>query len=197
MRLAIFGGSFDPPHIGHLLAASDAYEQLSLDRIVLVPAATQPLKAGMAGATAAQRLEMTRLLVDGDDRFEVSGVEVERGGLSFTVDTLMHFATRYPTAERFLLLGADVLGSFGQWREPERILELASLVLLERQSEAEAPLGAPSALRDRGMRRLPTRRIDVSSTEIRERVRAGKSIRGFVPDAVGTYIEGGGLYRES
>jgi nicotinate-nucleotide adenylyltransferase len=194
VRLAIFGGSFDPPHIGHLLAASDAYEQLALDRLVLIPAATQPLKAGMAGATAAQRLEMTRLLVEGDGRFEVSGVEVERGGLSFTVDTLMHFATQYPTAERFLLLGSDVLGSFGQWREPARILELASLVLLERQSESVTP---PAALRDRGVRRLPTRRIDVSSTEIRERVRAGKSIRGFVPDAVASYIERGGLYRES
>jgi nicotinate-nucleotide adenylyltransferase len=195
VRLAIFGGSFDPPHIGHLLAASDAYEQLVLDRIVLVPASTQPLKAGMAGATATQRLEMTRLLVDADERFEVSSVEVERGGLSFTVDTLMHFATRYPTAERFLLLGADGLGSFGQWREPERILELASLVLLERQSEAPHPVPAP--LRDRGVRRLRTRRIDVSSTEIRERVRAGKSIRGFVPEAVAAYIAGGGLYRES
>jgi nicotinate-nucleotide adenylyltransferase len=195
VRLAIFGGSFDPPHIGHLLAASDAFEHLALDRIVLVPAATQPLKAGRAGASAAQRLEMARLLVEGDARFEVSSVEVERGGLSFTVDTLMHFATRYPTAERFLLLGADVLGSFGQWREPERILELASVVLLERQSEAP-PTPAP-ALRDGRVRRLPTRRIDVSSTEIRDRVRAGKPIRGFVPDAVASYIEDSGLYRES
>ena len=195
MRLAIFGGRFDPPHVGHLLAASDAFERLSLDRIVLVPAATQPLKAGQAGAAADQRLEMTRLLVEGDRRFEVSRVEVDRGGLSFTVDTLMHFATQYPAAERFLLVGADVLGSFGQWREPERILELAGLVLLERQSEA--PLAAPSALRDGGVRRLPTRRIDVSSTEIRERVRAGRSIRGFVPDAVAAYIERAGLYRDS
>jgi nicotinate-nucleotide adenylyltransferase len=195
VRLAIFGGSFDPPHVGHFLAASDALEQLSLDRIVLVPAATQPLKAGLAGATAAQRLEMTRLLVDGDERFEVSSVEVDRGGLSFTVDTLMHFATRYPTAERFLLVGADVLGSFGQWREPERILELASLVLLERQSEA--PVTVSANLPGRAVRHLPTRRIDVSSTEIRERVRARKSIRGFVPEAVAAYIERAGLYRES
>lgn len=195
MRLAIFGGSFDPPHVGHLLAASDAFEQLSLDRIVIIPAATQPLKAGLAGATAIQRLEMARLLVDGDQRFEVSSVEVDRGGLSFTVDTLMHFAMRYPAAERFLLVGADVLGSFGQWREPERILELASLVLLQRQSEA--PPAMPTSFQDRGVRRLATRRIDVSSTEIRERVQAGKSIRGFVPDAVAAYIERGGLYRES
>lgn len=194
MRLGIFGGSFDPPHLGHFLAASDAFEQLQLDRLFLVPAATQPLKAGMASTPASERLEMTRLLVEGDGRFEVSSLEVERGGLSFTVDTLMHFATRYPTAERFLLLGADVLGSFGQWREPDRILELASLVLLERQSEAGV---MPAVLRNAGVRRLPTRRIDVSSTEIRDRVRAGKSIRGFLPEAVASYIERRGLYRES
>ena len=195
MRLAIFGGSFDPPHIGHLLAASDAHEQLSLDRIVLVPAATQPLKAGLAGATAAQRLEMTRLLAQGDSRFEVSSLEVDRGGLSFTVDTLMHFATRYPTAERFLLVGADVLGSFGQWREPRRILELAQLVMLERQHGG--PAAMPATLREPELQRLPTRRIDVSSTEIRERVRSGKPIRGFVTDAVAAYIERAALYRES
>lgn len=195
MRLAIFGGSFDPPHIGHLLAASDAFEQLSLDRIILVPAASQPLKAGRANAPAEHRLEMVRLLVAGDPRFEVSDVEVERGGLSFTVDTLMHFATLYPAAERFLLAGADVLESFGQWREPRRILELAQLVLLERQHGA--PGAVPPALREHEMRRLPTRRIDVSSTEIRERVRTGKPIRGFVTDAVAAYIQRAALYRES
>jgi nicotinate-nucleotide adenylyltransferase len=174
------------------LAASDAYEQLALDRIILVPAATQPLKAGRAGASAAQRLDMARLLVQGDGRFEVSSVEVDRGGLSFTVDTLMHFATRYPTAERFLLVGADVLDSFEQWKEPARILELARLILLERQSDAPTALGTLQ----HDMRRLATRRIDVSSTEIRERVRGGKSIRGFVPDAIAAYVERGGLYRE-
>lgn len=195
MRLAIFGGSFDPPHVGHLLAASDAFEQLSLDRVILVPAANQPLKAGRANAPTAHRLEMARLLVAGDPRFEVSNVEVERGGLSFTVDTLMHFATLYPNADRFLLVGADVLGSFGQWREPRRILELAQLVLLERHPGAPGAL--PAALRELEVQRLPTRRIDVSSTEIRERVRSGRPIRGFVTDAVAAYIEGAALYRES
>lgn len=191
MRLAIFGGSFDPPHVGHLLAASDACDQLALDRLIFVPAATQPLKAGMAGATADERLEMVRLLVAGDSRFEVSSVELDRGGLSYTVDTLAHFATLYPHAERFLLLGTDVLGSFARWKEPERIVTLARPVLLARQSEADAEL--PAALRD--VRRLPTRRIDVSSTEIRDRIRAGKPIRGFVTDAVAACIARGGLYR--
>jgi nicotinate-nucleotide adenylyltransferase len=193
VRLAIFGGSFDPPHVGHLLAADDAYERLSLDRLVFIPTATQPLKAGRAVASADQRLAMVRLLVEGDARFEVSTVEVERAGLSFTVDTLTHFAKLHPAAERFLLLGADVLASFGEWKEPERILRLARLVLLERQREERVT--ALPALEAAGLMRLPTRRVDVSSTEIRERVRLGKSIRGFVTETVAAYIARDGLYR--
>lgn len=193
MRLAIFGGSFDPPHVGHLLVGADAFEQLELDRIVLVPAATQPLKAGRAVASAAQRLAMVRLLVEGDTRFEVSTVEVDRSGLSFTVDTLNHFAGQYPAAERFLLLGADVLSTFAQWREPDRILQLARPVVLERQGDGLPTL--PAGVDANALRRLPTRRVDVSSTEIRERVRVGKPIRGFVTDNVAAYIALNGLYR--
>lgn len=194
MRLAIFGGSFDPPHVGHLLAADDACDQLSLDRLIFVPTATQPLKVGRAVANAEQRLAMVRLLVGGDPRLEVSPIEVERAGLSFTVDTLTHFAKLYPAAERFLLLGADVVGSFGQWKEPERIEQLATPVLLERQSDEgeEAPPGRQEEV---AFTRLPTRRVDVSSTEIRERVRLGKSLRGFVTDDVAAYIASNGLYR--
>jgi len=194
VRLAIFGGSFDPPHVGHLLVGDDACDQLSLDRLIFVPTATQPLKVGRAVATAEQRLAMVRLLVRGDPRFEVSTIEVERAGLSFTVDTLTHFAKLYPTAERFLLLGADVVGSFGQWKEPERIEQLATPVLLERQSDdgEEAP---PARQEGVAFTRLPTRRVDVSSTEIRERVRLGKSLRGFVTDDVAAYIASNGLYR--
>ena len=193
MRLAIFGGSFDPPHVGHLLAAEDVFERLALDRIVLVPAATQPLKVGRAVATAEQRLAMTRLLVEGDPRFEVSTVEVDRAGLSFTVDSLTHFAAAYPAAERFLLLGADVLATFAQWREPERVLALARPVVLERAGDGEASL--PTGELGDAVVRLPTRRVDVSSTEIRERVRRGQSIRGFVTDSVAAFIARAGLYR--
>jgi nicotinate-nucleotide adenylyltransferase len=191
VRLAIFGGSFDPPHVGHLLAAQDAFEHLTLDRIVLVPAASQPLKVGRAVADATHRLEMVRLLAEDDDRFEVSPVEVERAGLSFSVDTLTHFAGAYPAAERFFLVGADVLATFSQWREPERILRLAQLVVLQRAGET-----APARLHGRDIVHLPTRRVDVSSTEIRERVRSGRSIRGFVTDKVGAYIARTGLYRQ-
>lgn len=195
MRLAIFGGSFDPPHVGHLLAANDAYEQLSLDRIILVPAATQPLKVGSTVASAEQRVAMARLLVENDPRFDVSTVEVDRGGLSFTVDTLTHFAKLHPTAERYLMLGADVLGSFAQWREPSRVLELARLVLLERQHDPQ--VATPDVLGANGVDvvHLPTRRVDISSTEIRDRVRNGRSIRGFVTEGVAAFIERSGVYR--
>lgn len=193
MRFAVFGGSFDPPHVGHLLAAGDAADQLQLDRIIFVPAATQPLKAGRDAAPAADRLAMVRLAVEGDARFEASDVEVRRSGLSFTVDTLTHFAERYPSDERFLLLGMDVLGTFDQWKEPARVLGLARPVLLVRGGENGVEL--PKSMRGTDVTQLATRRVDVSSTEIRERVRTGRSIKGFVTDGVAAYIARAGLYR--
>jgi nicotinate-nucleotide adenylyltransferase len=176
-----------------LLAANDAFEQLSLDRLIFVPAAEQPLKVGRASASAEQRFAMVSLLVDGDGRFQVSAVELERAGLSFTVDTLTHFASVYPAAERFFLIGADVLRSFAQWREPERVVRLARLIVLER--DGDTPASQPSGLANSALCRLPTRRMDVSSTEIRERVRAGKSIRGLVTESVAAYISRYELYR--
>lgn len=192
MKLGVLGGTFDPPHLGHLLAASDAYEQLSLDRLLFVPAASQPLKIGRVTATAAQRLEMTRRLVADDSRFEVDPIEIDRTGLSFSVETLTALASRHPGAELFFLVGADVLSSFARWREPERVRQLATMVVLERVGEGIAP--PPDIPGDAPMT-LRTRRVDMSSTEIRERIRAGKSIHGFVPDSVAAYIAAEGLYR--
>lgn len=190
MRIGLLGGSFDPPHNGHLLAAGDAFEALELDRLVFIPAAVQPLKAGQAAATSAQRLEMVRRLVDDDARFELDPVEIERGGLSYTVDTLSTLAGRWPMAELFWLVGADVPQSFAKWREPERIVALATVVVMQRTAEVpnlSVMPGTPQL--------LATRRIDISSTEIRQRVKQGKSIRGFVPEAVADYILSERLYR--
>lgn len=194
MRLGVFGGSFDPPHVGHLLAASDACEELRLDRLFFVPAAMQPLKEGRPAAPAAHRLAMVHLAVDGDPRFSVSADEIEREGLSYTVETLVGFAERYPDAERYFLVGADAFASLAQWREPERIARLARLAVLQRRGDAvaEPPAGVPAS----AVVRLHTRRVDVSSTEIRERVGAGRPIRGFVSDAVADYIATSGLYRQ-
>jgi nicotinate-nucleotide adenylyltransferase len=191
VRLGIFGGSFDPPHIGHLLAAVDAYENLALDRLIFVPAAVQPLKAGTPAAAAHQRLAMVRLLIGADERFAVDAVEIERAGLSYTVDTLETFAQRFPRAERFFLVGEDAMTAFGAWRDPDQILKLAKLAVLRR---AAATVDDGATLPD-GTIALATRLVDVSSTEIRERVRNGKSIRGFVPESVAAFIETERLYR--
>ncbi len=188
----MLGGSFDPPHIGHLLAAVDAFEALALDRLVFIPAAIHPLKVARAVASASQRLAMLRLLVGDDSRFAVDAIEVEREGVSFSVDTVAVYADRYPAAERFFLVGADVVESFGSWRDPERIAQLATIVVVRRGEEAPA---APSAIESVASRLLRTRRVDVSSTEIRARIGAGRSVHGFVPPAVAEFIQSAGLYR--
>ena len=196
MRLGLFGGSFDPPHVGHLLVASDAFEALELDRIVFVPAGVQPLKVGRAVASAEHRLAMVQLLVGHDPRFVVDPIEINRPGLSFTVDTLAAFADRDSEAEMFLLVGADVPRAFARWREPERVMELATVVVLQRGGELETGVDEDPRAIDlmKRLRRLATRRVDISSTEIRQRVRDGLSIRGFVPDAVAEFIAAKRLY---
>lgn len=191
MRLGVLGGTFDPPHIGHLLAASDAYEALSLDRIAFVPAAVPPFKSRTVRATAEQRLRMLELTVGGDRRFEASRVELDRDGLSFTVDTLETFTASTPGVSLILLIGEDLATQVASWRQSERIAELARIVVLVRGGVEAA--GAPES--SLPMTRVPTRRVDISSTEIRDRIRAGRSIHGFVTDAVASFIDAAGLYR--
>ena len=210
MRLGIFGGTFDPPHVGHLLAATDAIEHLTLDRLVFVPAGVQPLKVGRETASAVHRLAMVQLTVGADVRLQSDSVEVDRDGLSYTVDTLREFARRFPSADRYFLVGADVLASFAQWRDPQTVLDLATLAVLTRRADCgsdaaseaarveQQRMSAQGGLVDGLAQRstfVPTRRVDISSTEIRDRVRSGRSIHGFVTDAVGEYITARGLYR--
>jgi nicotinate-nucleotide adenylyltransferase len=193
MRIGIFGGTFDPPHIGHLLAAGDALEALALDRVVFIPVAQQPLKAGQTTAPGPHRLAMVRALAGDDPRFGVDDVEIERGGLSFTVDTLRALRERWRDDERlalFLLLGSDAAATLPNWREREAVAALAEIVVLWRGD------GGPGEGEGQTVgRTISTRRVDISSTEVRNRVRAGRSIRGFVPDAVAAYIESAALYR--
>jgi nicotinate-nucleotide adenylyltransferase len=192
VRLGIFGGSFDPPHVGHLLAASDAFELLELDRLLFVPAGVQPFKQHDMQASAAERFRMVELMVADDERFLVDPVEIDREGLSFTVETLDSLAARQPEARRFLLIGEDLAGEIATWRDARRIAELADVVVLSRAASEGDDDGSS---REIPLRRVPTRRIDISSTEIRARVRAGKSIHGFVTEAVAGFIEAAGLYR--
>ena len=189
MRIGVLGGSFNPPHIGHLIVASDAFEALALDRLLIVPASANPLKGLKAdGATPDQRLEMVRLAFGGDERFEVSSMEMERGGLSYMVDTLQALKALYAGAELTLLVGMDSFRSMDRWKEPERIRELAGIAVLDRagNDDHEVPPGVTV---------VTTRRVDVSASEIRTRVAAGKSIRGFVVESVERYISAAELYR--
>ena len=137
---------------------------------------------------------MVRLTAGNDPRLETDSVEVDREGLSYTVDTLEEFSRRFPSAELFLLVGADVLSTFGQWRQPHTILELATLAVLCRADSQGTVVEMDAGLARRAAF-VPTRRIDVSSTEIRDRVRSGRSIHGFVTDPVAEYIASHGLYR--
>jgi nicotinate-nucleotide adenylyltransferase len=188
-RLGILGGTFDPPHTGHLLLALDALDQFRLDRLLLVPAARQPLKLGQEMTSPADRLAMVRLLEAADPRIAADGREVERGGLSFTIDTMRALRGEHPNAELFLLMGEDTAATLPQWREPEELAGLVHVVVVGRGTEARP---VPAGFRGD---RMATRRVDISATEIRARVRDGRSIRGFVPDAVADYIATHSLYR--
>ncbi|HEX9483783.1 MAG TPA: nicotinate-nucleotide adenylyltransferase [Gemmatimonadaceae bacterium] len=189
MRLGIFGGSFDPPHLGHLLPVIDAVEALALDGVRFVPAGEQPLKSGRAYASAEHRFAMTQRLLHGVPGLVADRSEIDRSGLSFTVDTVTQLAAAHPGVELMLLLGTDAFALFEQWKEPERIRSLATVVVLARGDE---PLAAATRT---PAQVLQTRRVDISSTELRARVADGRTIRGFVPDAVADYIAAHRLYR--
>ena len=187
MRLGVYGGAFDPPHLGHLVAASDACGTLGLDLLLWIPSAVHPLKAVRTAADV--RLQMVRAAIQGDPRFAADDLELRRTGPSYTVDTLRELRAREPGAELFFVTGADNLAELPRWREPDEIARLATVAVVSRAGEAlpaDAPFPAVA---------VPVARMDVSSTDIRRRVAAGLSIRYLVPDAVRAVIERERLYR--
>ena len=190
MRIGILGGTFDPPHVGHLIAAQDACSTLALDRLIFVPAAEPPHKQGRTITDARLRLEMLRAAVCDNPQFEVSTIELDRPGPSYTVTTLRELRDRHPGDSLHLLIGFDQVREFDTWRKPAEILEISSVVMLTR-----AGADQPDRPADFVRRIVPVTRIDISSTLIRSRVAAGESIRYLVPDAVSEIIEREGLYR--
>ena len=196
-RVGILGGTFNPPHIGHLVMAQEAREQLGLDRVVLMPVAVPPHKEADGDPGAGVRLELARLAAEGEEGVEVSTAEIDRGGASFTVDTLGELHERYPEQELTFIVGADMAHSLPAWREPERILELARLAVAEREGIARDDIAERLAPLHDGSRvtffDMP--RIDVSSSDIRRRVAEGRSVRHLVPDAVAQAIADRDLYR--
>ena len=188
-RLGILGGTFDPIHNGHVLLAQAVSERLPLDRILFVPAADPPHKGDQV-ASAAHRLQMVRLAIDGLDGFEVSCVEIDREGPSYTVDTLRQLSARHEDNDLFLIIGADNIADLSSWYDPEGVLELATVVSGTRAEAA----GTGSDRFAHRIQRLPTPAYDISSTDIRQRLQLGLPIRYLVPEAVERYVAEHGLY---
>jgi nicotinate-nucleotide adenylyltransferase len=197
VRVGILGGTFNPPHLGHLVCAQEAYRQLDLDQVLFIPARIPPHKPVTDEPGVEHRLEMCRLAVGGDERFTVSELEIERDGPSYTVDTLMELKTRAASNELVLILGGDIAAGLPRWHLPERVLELSTLAITRRPGTSREQI-------DEALSRLgggdqaeffETPTIGVSSTMVRDRVRAGEPIRYLVPEAVAEHIELQSLYR--
>jgi nicotinate-nucleotide adenylyltransferase len=185
--VGLFGGSFDPIHHGHLLVGLAAIESLELESLRFVPAHTQPFKSGRHGASPEQRAAMVALAIAGEPRFALERMEIERGGPSYTVDTLRALKAREPDVEFVLLVGADAVAELPSWREAGSLPGLARIVALSRGGEAPPP--SPLIWRTLG---VPA--IDISATDVRTRVRNGASIRWRVPEEVARYIAAERLY---
>jgi nicotinate-nucleotide adenylyltransferase len=197
VRIGILGGTFNPPHLGHLLCAQEAYLQLELDAVMLIPARLPPHKPVEEEPGVEHRLELCRLAARGDPRFEVSELEVDRPGPSYTVDTLSELHSKPPDNDLFLIVGADIAAGLPDWHEPERVLSLATLAVAKREGTTRETIDAALAPLPGGERtrffRMPS--IGISSTLVRERVRGGLPIRYLVPEPVEDYITDRGLYR--
>jgi nicotinate-nucleotide adenylyltransferase len=195
-RIGLLGGTFDPIHAGHIAAAAAAIDCAQLDRVIFIPAAVPPHRPP-AAAHESQRLEMCRLATAGDPRFEVSDVELKRGGTSYTVDTLVEMRRLHPDDELFLVLGWDAARLFPSWRRPAEVRQLASIVIVGRPG-SDAPEEAdlePAGLGGHGVVICLEPTPEVSSSEIRRAIAAGESITGKVPAEVERYIAAHRLYR--
>ncbi|MFT3829967.1 MAG: nicotinate-nucleotide adenylyltransferase [Opitutaceae bacterium] len=194
MKLGVLGGSFDPVHLGHLIIAQDACEQLGLDLVEFVPAAVSPLKGRELTATAAQRLEMVRLAIANDPRFAVSDRELRRGGTSYTIDTMREIRRERPDTEVFWIIGSDQLQRLAEWKEIAELVHLLEFVHLNRPG---VECAAPPPIRGLRLRQITGHEVAISSSELRERVNRGLPLRHFVPLKVADFIATQSLYRSN
>ena len=193
MRLGVFGGTFDPIHLGHLRAAENALEALGLDRVAFVPAAVPPHRTEPL-SSALDRYAMTALATAGHPRFAVSDVELAREGPSYTVDTVAGLRRERPEDEVFVIVGSDTFPEMVTWKEHARLRSLCTVAVVSRPGERAVPGGAAGA-GDPGVARVEGPGLPISASEIRERVRQRRSVRYLVTDAVADYIEKRALYR--
>ncbi|MDZ7371395.1 MAG: nicotinate-nucleotide adenylyltransferase [candidate division KSB1 bacterium] len=195
MRVGIYGGTFDPIHIAHLIIAETAHDDLNLDCVIFVPSYLPPHKPNRDITPAEIRLEMVRRAVADNSAFIVSDYEIRRQNISYTVETLRYFAKQWQIdrEQLFLIIGQDNLKDFDKWREPEEIVRLASLAVADRPAQ-ESTL--PAVLDKAVIQYLSSPLLEISASAIRERIRNGKSIRYWVPAAVEEIIRENGLYRQ-
>ena len=200
MRIGIYGGSFDPIHYGHLLLAERCREAAELDEVWFIPCAINPHKTEGAFGSDRQRSEMIELAISGYPPFKLNRIELDRGGNSFTVDTVTTISDQHPDDQLYLLMGDDSLESFSGWKEPGEICRLATPLIVNRPGSGNVDLSVLQPFVD-GDRlaeiqsaQLESPMIDISSTDIRHRVQQGKSIRFLLPRGVEIYIQSKGLY---
>ena len=187
-RVGIFGGTFDPPHLGHIAAAREVAEAVDLERVLWVPASIPPHKRSRSLTQAAVRRRMVEAAVACDPRFELCDLELERGGVSYTVDTLRSLGTVHPEWRLVLIVGADLVAGMSRWKEPDAVAELAELVVMSRGGEVPGP--------DCRGRVVAVSRVEVSSSRVRGRVRERKAVRDMVGTHIMSIIESEGLYRQ-
>lgn len=192
MKIGILGGSFDPIHFGHLLAAQDAYEQAGLDRLIFMPVALPPLKEARLATPDADRIEMIRLAIQWDQRFEVRDDELQRGGVSYTIETAAALRAEFSGDRLFWIIGGDQAPRLGSWERIEELAGMVEFIVLDRPGHA----GAAPEIPGLRLHRIASHRVEVSSTELRERARRGLSLHYFVPLAVNRYVAERRLYQD-
>ena len=189
MNLGLYGGSFDPVHLGHLLVAQAAIEELELDRLFFIPAAQSPFKAENETAPAETRTKLLRLALAGKTNCRLDPQELRRGGVSYAIETVRDYARRFPRSTLYYLIGADHLPQLGEWREPEALAQLAEFAVVPRPGAPPAPF--PKPFRGRVLRGFP---LDLSSSQIRARIKEGLPLDHLVPPAVAEAIRNNRLY---
>ena len=195
MAVGVFGGTFDPVHLGHLVLAETAADELKLDRVVFLPAGNPYLKVGTPVSPAKHRMAMVKAAIKPNPRFEVSAIEVEDPGPSYTIHSLDRLRAAYPKDEfPYLLLGVDSVLEMPRWKRPEEIFERAQVVAYPRAGLMDAGDQDSIRILGRRVRLLGGPLVGVSGTEIRSRVSSGRSIKFLVPDSVAEYIQCNGLY---
>jgi nicotinate-nucleotide adenylyltransferase len=205
MKIGIYGGSFDPIHTAHLILAECAADSLGLDQVRFIPTSVSPFKQAAKPSEDKHRLEMIRLAIGGNSRFALDAREVDRGGVSYTIDTVKSLKAEFPESELWILMGSDSVVDFGKWRSPAELLQLTKLAVMVRPDTLDSPStvdwsGLQAIANKRSAEEIgqaiPAPQLEISSSDLRSRCQSGRSIRYQVPASVQAYIQEHGLYRK-